>query len=235
VDDDNEIRKAIAGLIAQIDSLPSPPDSLKEAQRLMAKMQLRKVPAAKVLRRNEYIKSQAVETGEIAPGVEYWIVESPLGEEYEKLKQAEAEGRLPPGYCENSFFKDMAGALNGYVAFPKRRAPLRTYRDNDGLIEYIPVHGGVSYYRKDATACVFGFDTGHFNSRFMPIRDKAWIKWQCKVLYEGVLKAAAIEDQYRRASSNDARAEILQPLVDLIPEEELGTGALIRIMFGGKL
>jgi hypothetical protein len=236
--DENDLKTELAQLIADIEKSFQPPpsslDSLKEGQRLLAKMRLRRLPSAKVLRNNEYLRSVATETGEIAPGVEYWIAPSRLGEEFEKMKKLEAEGVLPPGYLENSFFKDMVGALNGYVAFPKRRAPLRT-RKADGIVDFIPVHGGVTYYHKDATACVFGFDTGHFNSSHLPITDKAWIKWQCKVLYEGVVKAAAIENEYRHAQTNDARAKILQPLADLIPEEDLGTGALIRIMFGGKL
>ncbi len=216
----------------------TPPD-LKALDKLVSEMVRRRRenrPSAKKHARNALLRRVAVEIGELAPGIEYWIVDNPTNESIRNMRRREASGDLPKGFCDSmSTLMAMEGAFNGYVAFPKRRAPLKARTFDDlGILDYIPVHGGVTYAVKDATACVYGFDTCHINSDSVPRTEKPWIAWQCRVLYEGILKAAKIEKQYLRAQTNGVRAEILQPLVDMIPEEEMGIGALLHII-GGKL
>jgi hypothetical protein len=183
----------------------------------------------RILSRNALIRASAVEIGTLAPGVEYWIAESPLSMEFAKMQEAERAGALPEGFCEHSFLGTLAGALNGYVAFPKRCAPLRS-RGTDGVVAFIKVHGGVSYHFKDRCACVLGFDTGHLNSQYVPRTDKQWIAWQCRVLYEGILRAAEIEEQYLRAQTDEARERIVEPLVAMIPEEDPGFEAMMQML-----
>jgi hypothetical protein len=145
------------------------------------------------------------------------------------MRADEAAGQLPPGFCNSiPTYMSMEGALNGYVAFDKRHAPLIA-RD-EGILSYLPVHGGVTYAVKDSCACVYGFDTAHVISDHMPRTERPWIAWQCRVLYESILLAATLERRYLRAQTNSEKARILQPLLDLVPEEELGTGALLNIL-----
>lgn len=201
----DEWRKAIEGMLATLRAME------------------RRRPSAKKLNANAQIRSIAAEIGELAPGVEYWITHNGLyGEymqtnEYANIKDQRVRGEL----------RKMALAMNGYVAFPKRGFSL-----HDVLVDFIPVHGGITYRTKDQTATVYGFDTLHFNSDNLPIHEPAWIKWQCHVLYEGVLLAKKLGPAYRRATTIEKKAAILQELKNLVPESEINTGAIIRMMCG---
>jgi len=184
---------------------------------------------------NRVIRSLAIETGKLAPGVEYWICESPASLNAKRMQLDEREGRLPPGFCESvPFCISMIGSLNGYVAFPKRRAPLlaRSAIDRSGLLDFIPVHGGVTWALKDEFACVYGFDTQHFDSERVPRDDKLWIRWQCKILYQSILRTAKVERAFRRSRNPEDRIRIAQSIVDIIPEENMGMGALLRLISG---
>jgi hypothetical protein len=127
-----------------------------------------------------------------------------------------------------------ADALNGYVAFPKRRAP-HIPPGTGSLTSYIPVHGGVTYASKDSFAAVWGFDTMHSGSEHEPRGDKDWILANCVILYRGLLLAAKLWPEFRRAG-RDRRMVLAQQLLDLIPEqplmEKLGFEALINLMCG---
>ena len=93
----------------------------------------------------------------------------------------------------------------------------------EGILEHIPVHGGITYACKDQTAYVYGFDTNHWNSDLIPGNNIEWMTGQCAKLYQGILVAAKIETAYERAQTDSARAKILQPLYDIAPDEPLNT------------
>lgn len=196
----------------------------------------RRRPGAK--RRNDcaYWRDLAIEKGNLAPGVEYWILPNGMSSEFAMIRKKIKDGELPGDFLEKlPGLLEMDGALNGYVAFNKRHSPVTVRRREatDGILAYVPVHGGITSVNKDQTASVFGFDTCHYYSKHFPITDKSWIQWQCKVLHEGLVIAGKIEKDYLRARGNNKRcAEILQPLRDLMPEEELGFGAMINLLSG---
>jgi len=104
-------------------------------------------------------------------------------------------------------------ALNGYVAFPKRKAP-KIPRTANGIVRYIPVHGGVTWGRKDGFACVWGFDTGHHNSLEVPRTDPDWIMKECLILLAGIRKAEELFPRYKRAGREE-RLEIGQMIYDV--------------------
>jgi hypothetical protein len=183
--------------------------------------------------RNSHLRSIAVEIGDLGRGVEYWIVEHPMSGSAERMIAAE---EMPDGFAESGLMKDlleMRGALNGYVAFPKRRAPLRGRRWDDlGIAAYVPVHGGITYAVKDQTACVYGFDTGHITSDGVPRADKKWIAWQCRVLHEGIRKAELVEKAYVRAQTDRERIRLVRPLLEMVPEQELSTHVMLKMLTG---
>lgn len=128
-------------------------------------------------------------------------------------------------------------ALNGYVAFPKRRAP-KLPHGTGNIVQYIPIHGGVTWARKDSYMAVWGFDTMHANSEKQPRTDQDWIRANCWVLYRGLMLAEKLWPEFRRASQ-ERRAELAQQLLDLIEEQplmdKLGFEALIGTFFGGRV
>ena len=160
---------------------------------------------------NEYIKSKAIEQG-LIDGHEYWVVAHPLME-------SKYMGRLEVGY-------------NGYVLFAER--PVKE-PDYNGILTYVPVHGGITYAEQDELGMVYGFDTGHCDSGIFPIREPAWIKEQCEIMLKGILLAATLEDEYLLAEGdNEKRAEICQKVADLQPEHSRNFGVMVNLL-GGRL
>ena len=125
------------------------------------------------------------------------------------------------------------GALNGYVAFPKRRAP-RIPGDDQNLVQYIPIHGGVTYACKDSYAAVWGFDTMHHQSEAQPRTDQDWIRGQCLILYYGLRLSEKLWPEFRRAS-DARRLELAQGMFELLPGgdiRDLGFTALLNLLIG---
>lgn len=179
--------------------------------------------------RNEHIAGQAIRRENLEGGVELWIAYSGMRDEALRIRKDPRLRRMP------ELMKSMdPEALNGYVVFPKRRAP-RLPPGTGNLVQYIPVHGGVTYARKDRIAAVWGFDTAHSHSEDEPRTDQDWILANCMVLYRGLLLAAKIWPKFRRASPT-RRAELAQELLDQIPEQplnaKLGFEAMLNTLLG---
>jgi hypothetical protein len=162
---------------------------------------------------------------------ELWICYTPRRKEFLRLRELTRH--------DEQLAKDLAitrelcdpDALNGYVAFNKRRAP--SLPKECPLVDFVPVHGGVTYTVKDSIAAVWGFDTLHVNSEKLPRTDQVWIKTQCLVLYEHLTLADRYWPEYRRAG-RDRRIEILKDVFGPLREaQELGMGGMMRMMFDG--
>jgi hypothetical protein len=161
-------------------------------------------------------------------GAEFWITYCAGRDEFLRLRDDPAFSKLT--FCDPD-------ALNGYVAFPKRQAPSLP-RSTGNIVQYIPVHGGVTWARKDSFMAVWGFDTMHATSEREPRTDQDWIRANCWVLYRGLLLAAKLWPEFRRASQK-RRAELAEELLDLVGEqplmEKLGFEALIGTFLGGRV
>jgi len=122
----------------------------------------------------------------------------------------------------------------GYVRFPKRPVKVAGY---DGILDYVPVHGGITYAHNDEAGMVYGFDCAHYNDEHNPlVRDPEWLKRECQNMADGILLAAKFEDRYLRAEGdNEQRAAILAEY-----EAELGInidvadnfGVMLNVLFG---
>lgn len=123
------------------------------------------------------------------------------------------------------------GGLNGYVRFEKR--PVRE-SGCDGILNYVPVHGGITYADEDENGMVYGFDTAHCNSDQYPLHDPSWIKDQIKVMLDGIKKASEVEETYLLATSNEEKAKLVDAVLSIAPDAELGFGATINL-FSGSL
>ena len=119
--------------------------------------------------------------------------------------------------------------LNGYVVFPKRPVREPGY---DGILAYVPVHGGITYAEADDLGMVYGFDTAHYDSDEFPRYDHDWVKGQIKVMLDGIKKAAEIEDKYLACKTNKGKAKHCDAVRAVAPETKLGFGAMINFMSG---
>lgn len=123
----------------------------------------------------------------------------------------------------------MEGGLNGYIVFPKRPVRETGY---EGILTYVPVHGGITYVQEDELGMVYGFDTLHCDSAERPRTDKAWIKKQCKIMLEGILKAKKVEHNYLRCLTNKGRGKWAQQVSDIQPKEAMNFGVNINLLCG---
>ena len=119
----------------------------------------------------------------------------------------------------------------GYVRLPE--SPIDSY---DGIMAYVPVHGGLTYaHRDDDGSVVFGFDCAHYNSEQFPINDEGWLKQECRDMVDGILAAIAVCKQYEEEPNDDKRATIAQAVVDASSQpKEIGFSGLLQLM-GGKV
>ena len=121
--------------------------------------------------------------------------------------------------------------LNGYVVFPKRPVREKGYQ---GILTYVPVHGGITYSEGDELGMVYGFDTLHCDSDKFPRKSPKWIKKQIRIMIEGILKAKEVERKYLQALTQKTKAKYAQIVKDIEPNAELGFGAMINLL-GGEL
>lgn len=147
-------------------------------------------------------------------GAEFWITYTGMRESWLQLRASPIIAALP-----QTMKLGDPDALNGYVAFPKRHAP-RLPAGIGHIVQYIPVHGGVTWMRKDSFMAVWGFDTMHYESELQPRTDQDWIRANCWILYHGLMLAEKIWPEFRRASQS-RRAELAQQLLDLVAEQSL--------------
>lgn len=131
-------------------------------------------------------KNGLVDSGEI-DGHKYWILKGP----------AMSYGM---------------GGYNGYVLFPKRLTVEQGY---DGILTYVPVHGGITYAEDFAEGMVYGFDTAHSGSEKLPRTSIEWIKGQIAILINGINQAAKIEAKYLTAKKDTTRAKYAQTVQDV--------------------
>jgi hypothetical protein len=164
--------------------------------------------------------------------VELWITYSGMRESALRIRQEHPELQYTIATLD-------PGALNGYVAFPKRHAP-RLPVNYEGLVQYIPVHGGCTYAVKDSFAAVWGFDTNHANSEKIPRTDPNYIRYLCHVLYEGLQAAEKLWPKFRREPDLRKRAEMANAVysIDIAASgtvvDRLGVSALLSLM-GGRI
>lgn len=121
------------------------------------------------------------------------------------------------------------GGLNGYICFPKR--PLRE-TGYSGILDYVPVHGGITYSSEDHLGMLYGFDTAHCDSDKFPRCDSSWIKSQLKIMLDGINKAVEVEDKYLTCKTNKGKAKHCDAVRSVAPETDLAFGAIINFLSG---
>lgn len=184
--------------------------------------------------RNRCIAESAL-VRELVPdghGAEFWITYNGNRESALQLRDDPVLTQFP------EITKHMdPDALNGYVAYPKRHAP-RLPQGTGNIVQYIPVHGGVTYACKDSFMAVWGFDTMHAGSEEHPRSDRDWIRAHCWLLYRGLMLAEQLWPEFRRASQ-ERRAELVEQLLALVEEralpDKLGFQALMGLVLGGRI
>ena len=120
-------------------------------------------------------------------GITYSIVKSGMGH-----------------YCGHARFM---GHYCGYARFKER--PLKE-KEYDGIVTYVPVHGGITFARQDERGFTYGFDCAHAGDEYRPeLKDIEWLKKECEKMAIGIKVAKEFEDRYLLAENNEKKAEII--------------------------
>lgn len=148
--------------------------------------------------------------------------EYPEGKAY---KQAEIEG-LP---C--SFLQHDMGHKCGYARFPAE-FPIDDY--NVGVMKFVPVHGGITYAKRDKDGTViFGFDAAHDNSPPHEEQTDEWLTKQCRVMIQGVRMAPTLNPEFAKAETPEERGKVADKVCGLARDQQMNFGSMIWLMAGG--
>ena len=120
-------------------------------------------------------------------------------------------------------------ALNGYVFYPKRPVRETGY---DGIISYVPVHGGITYADSYKGGIIYGFDTLHCDSDKFPRTDKAWIKSQIEVIISGIEIAKKVELKYLKALTNRTKAKYADMVLNVQREQGNNFRVCLNLLSG---
>lgn len=135
---------------------------------------------------------------------------------------------------------DGKGHYCGYVRFAG--CPLKHYDGYDGILAYVPVHGGLTFAErhKDGST-VYGFDCNHYNDNDQyPVE---WVKAECERMGDYIHIATKYEARYldipeeeteKRAKLLDKMRAEMEKKHPAAKERELGFGAMINLL-GRKL
>jgi hypothetical protein len=131
------------------------------------------------------------------------------------------------------------GHFVGYVRFAK--SPFKAFSGYNGIVTYVPVHGGVTYAERDADgSVVYGFDCNHYNDEGR-IFTKPWLRKECEKMGYCILIAAKYDASYRRFSPKNwlGRSNVLvrmqkamQRKYPDVAEAELSFGVMINLLTG---
>lgn len=126
--------------------------------------------------------------------------------------------------------------LCGYTVFREDEVPSAWHGnyDADGL-QFLAVHGGMTYAAKHDDHIVFGFDCGHCDDDVNPLlKDPVYVmKLTEQMRSQLVTYAQRIEEW--RSSDRETRVKIMEEIINTaeIPCD-LGFGAMISMLSGSK-
>lgn len=162
----------------------------------------------------------------------FFLVESPVWVERERLKKMEPEMYALVPYLAGMAF----GRFNGYVRFPK----LPTFEPGTrGILTYVPVHGGITFFQEWWDGSVtYGFDTAHACSDDIPeiISAVDWMMNETESLGRGIQIAARFERFYLNAlDDNKRKARVLDRMGQFLPLDIGGNVGVMLNLLRGEL
>lgn len=127
-----------------------------------------------------------------------------------------------------------SGHLCGYVAFPAKDTPAEWVGNyNADALQYLAVHGGLTYAKRHGDWCVFGFDCAHSgDDERMELRDTTYVMALTRQMREQMILLRTRLDEYRKGN-REQRVTIIEEIREKATEKtEFGFGALIGMMAG---
>lgn len=132
---------------------------------------------------------------------------------------------------------DSIRQFNGYCRFKRKPVHEEGY---NGILNYVQVHGGITFCEHKLGVSVYGFDTAHLGDEDNPLcRNIEWLEYQCLVMARGIQIAAQFEQDYLRFKERYQRAQIIDAyhtkvnrLIQTPFQIQNNFGAMINLLFG---
>lgn len=126
--------------------------------------------------------------------------------------------------------------LCGYVILKDRQIP-RSWKGNYNAdaLQYLNIHGGLTYAEWHGYLNVFGFDCDHYNDRENPaLQDPAYVLELARVMEQQLLDFASVRRTWRQARGR-RRVKMIDAIRARAPHpSELGLGAILNVLAGGQ-
>ena len=126
------------------------------------------------------------------------------------------------------------GHLCGYVALKKEQVPREWWGNYDAdALQYLNVHGGLTYCKVEGDYIVFGFDCAHLDDDKRPeLQDPEFVMRLTEQMEQQLLEYAKRIDEWRKANRR-RKIEIMEEIRDMAPiKEDLGYGAMLDVLCG---
>lgn len=124
--------------------------------------------------------------------------------------------------------------LCGYVDFAKSEIPSAWHGQYSAdALQYLAIHGGLTYAETVGDRAVFGFDCAHSgDDEQHDLRDPEFVMKLTRQMKQQLLDYAAVIDEWR-AVGRERRAEMMQAIVDKAEHHSRpGFGAMIGYLSG---
>lgn len=121
---------------------------------------------------------------------------------------------------------------NGYCRFKSKPVLEPGY---NGILSYVPVHGGITFASHKLDVSTYGFDTAHAGDEDNPlVRNVEWVGHQAAVMAMAIKVAAQYEPDYLRFKQRIIRAWVIDRYLNKV-KRLLGAEFSIMNNFGAML
>jgi len=138
---------------------------------------------------------------------------------------------------KTNYMENYRAPYNGYVAIENSKIP-KKWQGNynaDGL-QYLQIHGGITFCEKHDNYTVFGFDCAHADDKENKrLYELDYVMELTEQMEQQILEYAKRYNEWEKAKKK-RKLDILDEIrVTAKHKQEYGFGALIGILCGGKL
>jgi hypothetical protein len=126
--------------------------------------------------------------------------------------------------------------LCGYVAFPAAETPADWSGNYDAdALQYLAIHGGLTFAEREGDWCVFGFDCAHSGDKDNErLRKPEYVMGLARQMRDQMVAYRERLTEWR-AAPRERRIEIIDEITKLASiKTQYGFGAMIDMLSGGQ-
>jgi hypothetical protein len=132
---------------------------------------------------------------------------------------------------------NMFGHYCGYVAIKKSLIPKKWWGNyNADALQYLNIHGGLTYGRLEGNWCIFGFDTMHAgDEENFKLRNENYIWKMVDQMEQQIMDYAKNYKKWKAFKTKKDRIKLIERIIKKgAIKEEMGFSAMIGCLAGGQ-